>query len=110
MAIKDPVLVANERQEQYLATLSCSSTRSSIYSASTTNKYGSFFFFNSTDRVYRYRNLEEEVKVALLIILPHHLLLKILPDLYGFSDLNSQEMKASTRRHNMVLFELRSEI
>lgn len=68
------------------------------------------FFFNSTDRVYRYRNLEEEVKVALLIILPHHLLLKILPDLYGFSDLNSQEMKASTRRHNMVLFELRSEI
>lgn len=76
IAIKDPVLMTNERQKQCLETLECSSTRCNIYSKSATNINGSFFY--PTDRRHRCRNQREEVRAALLIIIPSHLLVKIL--------------------------------
>lgn len=74
MAIKDPILVTNERQ--CLATLGCSTMRCNTYSESPTSIYGFFFFKHPAE--YTETETKRKKRVTLLMIIPNHMLIKML--------------------------------
>lgn len=105
MVIKDPILVTHERQ--CLATQGCLTMRCNTYSESPTSIYSFFFFKHPTE----YTEAETKGKkwVTLLIIIPNHMLIKILLLISGGLEVLVPKGERLLPGTHMVLHELKGE-